>query len=337
MSNTVLEELEIEELSQKLMLKLSPKILKEEKFDEDMINAMIIDESSNGLVDNNFLTFDNKKNSEHIKTTDFINSFKPIDQRLNKEENNDKLKPNLTINYKYIDNNCNKINQTLSNRSNSLPPRNNNYYCKGLNLLKKREIKAINNDFNSEKFNYNSFNQLSHGLNQNSYINSLKRMNIDNTHEFIRLIFNIIIVFITLYIIFGIIFVIKNDIESKIQISITNILDEMNLCSKHYVDNKCHPEQRVPAMESKCTEWERCMSQNPTIIARKSIFTAQIIGEIINTFLDQISFKSALFIFGFIIALIIGNYFVLSSTFCFNRNINHTRNSLESTSIIKKN
>ncbi|KAK9172905.1 Di-sulfide bridge nucleocytoplasmic transport domain protein [Cryptosporidium meleagridis] len=336
MSNTALEELEIEELSKKLMLKLSPKILKEEKFEEDMINSMIIDESSNNLFDDNFLTFDNKKNSEYIKTTDFTSSFKPIDQKLDKE-NNSKQKPNLTINYKYIDNNCNEINQTLLNRSNSLPPRNNNNFCKGLNLLKKREIKATNNDLNSEKLNYNSSNQLSHGLNQKSYINSSKRMNIENTHEFIRLIFNIIIVFITLYIIFGIIFVIKNDIESKIQISITNILDEMNICSKHYVDNKCHPEQRVPAMESKCTEWERCMSQNPTIIARKSIFTAQIIGEIINTFLDQISFKSALFIFGFIIALIIGNYFVLSSKFCFNRNVNHTRNSLESTSIIKKN
>ncbi|OII72677.1 uncharacterized protein cubi_01627 [Cryptosporidium ubiquitum] len=341
MSNIILEELEIEDLSQKLMLKLNPKILKE-GFEEDTTNAMIIDDY--GYINSGFTNLSNKKNSDYKERNDYLDSFEFVDQSLNQKLDKDKLKSNLKINNKDINNYNNHHNnhsynnifyQNQLNRSHSLPPPNN--YCKGLNLFKKKEIKISNEDFKPEKYNCNSFNKLSRDLNQNSYINSFKRMNIEITQEFIRLIFNIIIVLITLYIIFGIIFVIKNDIESKIQISITNILDEMNICSKHYVDNKCQPEQRVPAMESKCTEWERCMSQNPTIIARKSIFTAQIIGEIINTFFDQISFKSASFIFGFIIALIIGNYFVISSALRFNRNLTHHRNSLESTSIIKKN
>ncbi|KAH8583166.1 Nucleus export BRL1 [Cryptosporidium sp. chipmunk genotype I] len=334
MSNTILEELEIEELSQKLMLKLNPKVL-EERFEEETINAMNIDENCDKFTNGSLLAFDNKKNSENRKEIDDLKSFESVDRNPNQKLSNVKLMSNLTIGYKDNNDKYNILSQAQLNRSNSLPPRNNDY-CKGLNLFKKRENKAISGDYNRNRFNYDSYNQFSHELNQSSYTNSSKKLNIENTHELIQLIFNIIMVFITLYIIFGIIFVIKNDIESKIQISITEILDEMNICSKHYVDNKCHPEQRVPAMESKCTEWERCMSQNPTIIARKSIFTAQIIGEIINTFFDQISFKSALLIFGFIIALIIGNYCVISSAFCSNRNATHTRNSLESTSLIKK-
>lgn len=322
MSNTILEELEIEELSQKLMLNLSPRILKEEKIEEDIVNAMIIDDDNNDYINNNFMSFGSKKNSDHKERNYDFNHNEPLCKNLNRKISKD-------------NNNNNLSTQVQLNRSSSLPPSNN--YFKGLNLFKKREIKTVNKDYNKEKYNYNYLNQFPHDLNRNSHNNFSKKMNIENTQEFIRLIFNIIIIFVTLYIIFGIIFIIKNDIESKIQISITNILDEMNICSKHYVDNKCQPEQRVPAMELKCTEWERCMSQNPTIIARKSIFTAQIIGEIINTFFDQISFKSASFIFGFIIALIIGNYFVISSAFNFNKNFIHNKNSLDSKSIIKKN
>lgn len=46
------------------------------------------------------------------------------------------------------------------------------------------------------------------------------------------------------------------------------IISENNACTKHYVDNKCEPHSRVPAMQVQCTEWEKCMQRNPTDIAR---------------------------------------------------------------------
>ncbi|KAJ1607815.1 hypothetical protein OJ253_2163 [Cryptosporidium canis] len=331
MSNTTLEELEIEELTEKLMLKLGPKIEGNESLNKNMMSAMIIDDCES-YSNTNILNFNCESDQNYNEVTknpnDFDQSFQNSTSSLDKR----KLKPDQLNRY----NNNHIINQIQFNRSSSLPPLNKNNNNKGLNLLKNKN-RTKDTNYNSEQYMHSSFSLPSQELNRNVYTSTLKKMNTANTEEFIRLIFNIIIVFITLYIIFGIIFVIKNDIESKIQISITNILDEMSLCSKHYVENKCQPEYRVPAMESKCTEWERCMSQNPTIIARKSIFTAQIIGEIINTFFDQISLKSALFIFGFIIALIVGNYFVISSTFNFNKSVSHTGNSLELLSSAKNN
>ncbi|KAK6589670.1 hypothetical protein RS030_1128 [Cryptosporidium xiaoi] len=216
-------------------------------------------------------------------------------------------------------------------RSNSLPPAKNSRLCsnvgykgEGLNLINKcsrrlnsrtrrdeyrNNKETENNKITDETENKTNKNNLGYKMYSISAIDI-----VNSTEAYTKLFVNIILVFTTLYIIFGVIFVIKNDIESKIQISTTNIIEEMSLCSKQYIDNKCQPDLRVPAMESKCNEWERCMSQNPTIIARKSIFTAQIIGEILNTFFDQISFKSALFIFGFIIALIVGNFFIIEAS-----------------------
>lgn len=324
MSNTALEELEIEELSEKLMLKLTPKAMSEESFEENVASAMIIDdEYGKNSTDTGLLISGRRADQENRKGNQGLACLESTGQgqSLSKgKSDSDLVSSSGCINY---------FEKLQLSRSNSLPPKNKGSYSRGLNLFKGRRNKHVDENYAREKCEYESLDKLSREHNWSSYATSLKRMNLENTQEFVRLIFNLIIVFITLYIIFGIIFVIRNDIESKIQISITNILDEMSICSKHYIDNKCQPEHRVPAMESKCTEWERCMSQNPTIIARKSIFTAQIIGEIINTFFDQISFKSAMFIFGFIIALIIGNYFVISSAFNFNKNIPHTKNSLE--------
>lgn len=325
MSNTSLEELEIEELSERLMLKLSPKVVREENFEENAVSAMIIDdECGRDKIDVGVLASSSRgRDPEHRKESEGLVCFEPTSQ--GQSLRRCKLDSELATR---SGSGCSDYFEKLRlSRSNSLPPQSKDS-CKGLNLFKSRS-KQTSGDCVRGEGEYDYLDKLSRELNLSSYSTGLKRMSFENTQEFIRLIFNLIIVFITLYIIFGIIFVIRNDIESKIQISITNILDEMNTCSKHYVDNKCQPEHRVPAMESKCTEWEKCMSQNPTIIARKSIFTAQIIGEIINTFFDQISFKSALFIFGFIIALIIGNYFVISSAFNFNKSIPHAKSSLE--------
>ncbi|KAH8741999.1 hypothetical protein FG386_002374 [Cryptosporidium ryanae] len=243
------------------------------------------------------------------------------------------------------------------NRSSSLPPvkgsrmgSNIRYNGEGLNLLNNCGKKRVNSGTLTNKCGNNmrfECNRAPNGCenrvrksNMGHKIHSSATDIVNSTEAYTKLFVNIILVLTTLYIVFGVIFVIKNDIESKIQISTTNIIEEMNLCSKQYVDNKCQPDLRVPAMESKCNEWERCMSQNPTIIARKSIFTAQIIGEILNTFFDQISFKSALFIFGFIIALLIGNFFVIKTSIGEVNKSNKVRNNScineENCEIVKK-
>ncbi len=49
------------------------------------------------------------------------------------------------------------------------------------------------------------------------------------------------------------------------------ILVENEQCRKHYMENRCAPETRVPAMHVPCTDWEKCMVRDPEAIARYSL------------------------------------------------------------------
>ncbi|OII76635.1 hypothetical protein cand_028540 [Cryptosporidium andersoni] len=171
---------------------------------------------------------------------------------------------------------CQKINTNMNNLNNY-----KQYDCDHINILPIVNTCSSSSTYNNERLPI--------------YING-----------YIQLIFNISLVIIILYGLCGLMYAIRNDIESKIQISVRNLMEEMTICSRQYADNKCNPNERVPALETKCIEWEKCMNQDPAIIARRSSFTAQTIGEILNTFLDQLSWKSAILIFGGLISLFIG-------------------------------
>lgn len=57
------------------------------------------------------------------------------------------------------------------------------------------------------------------------------------------------------------------DISSKLKLFL-EILLENEICARNYVDNKCAPDTRVPAMVSQCLQWEKCMHRDPDSIAR---------------------------------------------------------------------
>lgn len=72
---------------------------------------------------------------------------------------------------------------------------------------------------------------------------------------------------------------------------------EMAHCSRQYHDNRCKPDQRVPAMEKVCMEWETCMSRDPSTTSRARLH-AETIAEILNGFCGAISTKTYLFMIG---------------------------------------
>lgn len=75
------------------------------------------------------------------------------------------------------------------------------------------------------------------------------------------------------------------------------MMSEMALCSRQYHDNRCHPDQRVPAMEKVCMEWETCMSRDPSTTSRARLH-AETIAEILNGFFGAISTKTYIFMIG---------------------------------------
>lgn len=63
------------------------------------------------------------------------------------------------------------------------------------------------------------------------------------------------------------------------------------MCSKEYLENRCAPNTRVPAMEKACVAWEKCMNRDPTVVGRARV-SAETFAEIINSFIEPISYKT---------------------------------------------
>ena len=59
----------------------------------------------------------------------------------------------------------------------------------------------------------------------------------------------------------------------------------MAVCSKNYLENRCAPSSRVPAMEKPCLTWEKCMNKDPTVVGRARV-SAETFAEIINSFIE---------------------------------------------------
>ncbi|PLW30404.1 hypothetical protein PCANC_23275 [Puccinia coronata f. sp. avenae] len=114
---------------------------------------------------------------------------------------------------------------------------------------------------------------------------------------YLQLLFNSSLVFVGLYLAINLILIIRTDINHKFLVHTTRLRQEIELCTKEYHSNRCYPvEQRTQFIEKHCIEWEACMSRNPNLISRSKI-GAETFAEVMNGFVDVISWKTMLFIF----------------------------------------
>ncbi|ODQ57705.1 hypothetical protein WICANDRAFT_19756, partial [Wickerhamomyces anomalus NRRL Y-366-8] len=113
---------------------------------------------------------------------------------------------------------------------------------------------------------------------------------------YLQLIFNVLIVSILLYFVYSFISTVKADVENKVDSYASDIIQEIALCSREYLRNNCQPGKRVVALEAACSQWEKCMNQDPTTVGRAKI-GAETFAEIINGFIKPISWKSMTFLF----------------------------------------
>jgi hypothetical protein len=68
-------------------------------------------------------------------------------------------------------------------------------------------------------------------------------------------------------------------------------LAEMAKCAKDYAENRCAKDQRVPAMQTLCEEWEACMSQDPDRLRRVQLGAKNIV-EILNEIFETMHWKT---------------------------------------------
>ncbi|KAJ1982437.1 hypothetical protein H4R33_005035 [Dimargaris cristalligena] len=111
---------------------------------------------------------------------------------------------------------------------------------------------------------------------------------------YIQMFFNLFIVGVILYVVTQFIMTIQRDVDLKVDEYSEEILQEMSICTKNFIENRCSPDTRVPAMQKACAIWESCMNRDPKIVGRAKV-SAETFAEIINSFIEPISYKTMTF------------------------------------------
>ncbi|KAJ2723665.1 hypothetical protein GGI07_002460 [Coemansia sp. Benny D115] len=127
---------------------------------------------------------------------------------------------------------------------------------------------------------------------------------------YLQLGFNVFMVGMVLTIITNVLLTIQRDVNAKVQEYSAVVMQEIGACSKQYVENRCAPELRVPAMEKACNMWDTCMHQDPTKVGRAKV-SAETLAGIVNGFIEPLSLKTMLFF----LLLFFGTLFVSNFAF----------------------
>lgn len=106
-----------------------------------------------------------------------------------------------------------------------------------------------------------------------------------------QLVVNLSLFSLAVYVVFGFVSAIRSEFDQAAEEVSDSILAEMAICAKSYVDNKCGGGDRLPALETVCENWERCMNRDPAKVGRAKV-SAQTMAIIINSFIDPISWKA---------------------------------------------
>lgn len=106
-----------------------------------------------------------------------------------------------------------------------------------------------------------------------------------------QLVVNLSLFSLAVYVVFGFVSAIRTEFEQAAEEVSDGILAEMATCAKSYVDNRCAGNDRLPALETVCDNWERCMNRDPAKVGRAKV-SAHTMAVIINSFIDPISWKA---------------------------------------------
>ena len=68
--------------------------------------------------------------------------------------------------------------------------------------------------------------------------------------------------------------------------------ERITQCEKDYKNNKCDPDIRKPALEDFCNELEKCLRENYYQNICTSKLCAQLLAEVLNTFVGCLEFKT---------------------------------------------
>jgi hypothetical protein len=110
---------------------------------------------------------------------------------------------------------------------------------------------------------------------------------------YLQFFFNLSLVFLFLYLLVQFILTVQRDVEHRISEHSMDIIQDISNCAAHFKANLCGSNP-VPAMLRQCGAWEMCMNRDPTVVGRAKV-GAELIAEVINGFVEPISWKTLAF------------------------------------------
>ena len=108
-----------------------------------------------------------------------------------------------------------------------------------------------------------------------------------------QVVFNLSILVVFLYLLLNIVLTIQHDVSQKVREYELDYLGEISSCEARYTSNRCGSDMQAPALSEACEAWRRCASRDPTVVGRARV-TAETFAEILNGFVDVVSWKTML-------------------------------------------
>ena len=108
---------------------------------------------------------------------------------------------------------------------------------------------------------------------------------------YVQFLLNLFLALCVMYVLYGVFSTISNDITERAMTESSDILAEMAVCAREFKENRCERHTRVPAMETVCNNWEKCMQRDPYKVGRSRL-SAGMFAEIVNSFIEPISLKA---------------------------------------------
>lgn len=108
----------------------------------------------------------------------------------------------------------------------------------------------------------------------------------------VQLGMNVFFMTVVMWFVWGGISMMRADISHAADAARSRLLAQMNDCAHEYTKNRCAPiNERLPALNVMCNEWEVCMNQDPSSVMKLQV-SAKNVAEIINEFVGVMSFKA---------------------------------------------
>ncbi|KAF9457462.1 Di-sulfide bridge nucleocytoplasmic transport domain-containing protein [Collybia nuda] len=110
---------------------------------------------------------------------------------------------------------------------------------------------------------------------------------------YLQFLFNLSLLLLFLYVVVQFILTVQRDVEQRISEYSMDIVQEIAICALQYKTNLCAT-NAIPAMAQQCANWETCMNRDPAIVGRAKV-GAEMIAEVVNGFVEPISWKALAF------------------------------------------